>query len=126
MGIDQYEGYCIDLINELSRMSGFKYTFIVQEDGNVGQLETLPNGTQQWNGMIGKVRRGVSSFSYIFLLREISRLILLAPVILFYNRSKKKLHYYYHHRKSYLLKGYSKRRTSRGDAKEGLEVGEYA
>ncbi|XP_050533361.1 glutamate receptor ionotropic, kainate 2-like [Daktulosphaira vitifoliae] len=52
-GNDQYEGFGIDLIKELSEMSGFNYTFKIQEDSNSGKKE---NG--KWNGMIGQVIDG--------------------------------------------------------------------
>lgn len=56
-GNDRFEGFCIDLIQELSKMLGFNYTFIVQKDGNNGNFDRR---TQSWDGMIGEVMRGVS------------------------------------------------------------------
>lgn len=56
-GNDRYEGYGIDLIKELSEMSGFNYTFIIQEDTNSGSIDSK---TKKWDGMIGKVISGVS------------------------------------------------------------------
>lgn len=55
-GNERYEGFCIDLINELSRLLGFNYTFIIQEDGANGNLDEK---TGQWNGMIKEIMEGV-------------------------------------------------------------------
>ena len=57
IGNDRFEGYTIDIIEELSKMRGFNYTFVVQEDKNYG---TYNNVTGEWNGMIGKIRSRVS------------------------------------------------------------------
>nr|APZ81409.1 glutamate receptor ionotropic 1 [Adelphocoris lineolatus] len=58
MGNDRFEGFGIDLIHELSMMSGFNYTFRVQEDKSSGSPKTLENGTRVWSGMIGEVLAG--------------------------------------------------------------------
>nr|APZ81407.1 ionotropic receptor 75q [Adelphocoris lineolatus] len=58
VGNDRFEGFGIDLIHELSEMTGFNYTFRVQEDKSSGNPTTLPNGTRVWNGMIGEVLAG--------------------------------------------------------------------
>lgn len=57
-GNDRFEGFCIDLINELSKMLGFNYTFVIQEDGANGNLDRT---TGEWNGMIKEIIEGVSS-----------------------------------------------------------------
>lgn len=56
---DRFEGFCIDLIQELSKMLGFNYTFIVQKDGSNGNFNRK---TQAWDGMIGEVIKGVSDY----------------------------------------------------------------
>ncbi|XP_026481763.1 glutamate receptor ionotropic, kainate 2-like [Ctenocephalides felis] len=48
-GNDRYEGFGIELIDVLSKMLGFTYTFLIQEDGVYGSLN---RETGQWNGMI--------------------------------------------------------------------------
>lgn len=53
-GNERYEGFGIDLIKELSEISGFNYTFKIQEDGNSGYIDK-----KKWNGMIGEVINGV-------------------------------------------------------------------
>ncbi|CAB0003452.1 unnamed protein product [Nesidiocoris tenuis] len=58
VGNDRFEGFGVDLIHELSEMTGFNYTFRVQEDKSSGNPVTLPNGTRVWNGMIGEVLAG--------------------------------------------------------------------
>jgi ionotropic glutamate receptor len=54
-GNDQYEGFAIDLIQELSRMLGFNYTFKLQEDSVYGSLNKK---TGEWNGMLREVMEG--------------------------------------------------------------------
>lgn len=56
-GNERFEGFGIDIIQELSHMLGFKYIFKLQEDGAYG---TLNNVTGEWNGMIRELQDGVS------------------------------------------------------------------
>lgn len=58
-GNNQFEGFAIDLIFELSLLLEFSYTFILEEDGNYGIC--VNNITNEWNGMMGSVICGVSS-----------------------------------------------------------------
>lgn len=55
-GNDRYEGFGVDVISELSKILGFNYTFIVQEDGDYGACNQT---TKEWNGMIRRVLDGV-------------------------------------------------------------------
>uniref|UniRef100_A0A8D3C0G5 Glutamate receptor n=1 Tax=Scophthalmus maximus TaxID=52904 RepID=A0A8D3C0G5_SCOMX len=48
-GNDRFEGYCIDLLRELSTILGFRYEVRLVEDGKFGALD---EGTGQWNGMV--------------------------------------------------------------------------
>ena len=50
-GSSLYEGYCIDLLNELARNLKFTYEIYVSPDGMYGAQ--TDNGT--WNGMIGEI-----------------------------------------------------------------------
>uniref|UniRef100_A0A3Q1FK52 Glutamate receptor n=1 Tax=Acanthochromis polyacanthus TaxID=80966 RepID=A0A3Q1FK52_9TELE len=50
----ELEGYCIDLISELSRKLGFKYKLHQVKDNRYGSIDSSGN----WNGMIGEVIRG--------------------------------------------------------------------
>nr|5CMK_A Chain A, Glutamate receptor ionotropic, kainate 2 [Rattus norvegicus]5CMK_B Chain B, Glutamate receptor ionotropic, kainate 2 [Rattus norvegicus]5CMM_A Chain A, Glutamate receptor ionotropic, kainate 2 [synthetic construct] len=48
-GNDRFEGYCIDLLRELSTILGFTYEIRLVEDGKYGAQDDV-NG--QWNGMV--------------------------------------------------------------------------
>ncbi|XP_030578764.1 glutamate receptor U1 [Archocentrus centrarchus] len=50
----ELEGYCIDLMSELSKKLGFKYKVHVVKDNRYGAMDSSGN----WNGMIGEVIRG--------------------------------------------------------------------
>ncbi|XP_045912797.1 probable glutamate receptor [Micropterus dolomieu] len=50
----ELEGYCIDLITELSKKLGFKYKLHLVKDSRYGAMD--PSGN--WNGMIGEIIRG--------------------------------------------------------------------
>ena len=52
-----YEGYCIDLLNELAKTLHFTYHITPSPDGFFG-VETI-NGS--WNGMIGELLNKVRS-----------------------------------------------------------------
>ncbi|XP_074025580.1 glutamate receptor ionotropic, kainate 2 isoform X1 [Leptinotarsa decemlineata] len=49
-GNDRFEGYTIDLIDKLSELEGFNYTFVVREDKMNGAFNKT---TKKWTGMIG-------------------------------------------------------------------------
>lgn len=55
-GNDRYEGFALDLIQELSEMRGFNYTIVVK-DPQVGKYD---NATGRWTGIIGELQEGVS------------------------------------------------------------------
>ena len=55
-GNDRYEGFGIDIINELSLMLGFKYEFRLQEDKDYGSISKV---TKEWTGMIRALQDGV-------------------------------------------------------------------
>ncbi|KAF7648833.1 hypothetical protein LDENG_00151210 [Lucifuga dentata] len=50
----ELEGYCIDLLSELSKKLGFKYNINLVKDNRYGAIDSSGN----WNGMIGEVIRG--------------------------------------------------------------------
>ncbi|XP_031334835.1 glutamate receptor ionotropic, kainate 2-like isoform X2 [Photinus pyralis] len=54
-GNDQFEGFAIDLIRELSNLEGFKYTFIRNEDDLNGSYNSTSG---KWNGMIEDILSG--------------------------------------------------------------------
>lgn len=55
-GNDRFEGFGIDLIEELAKMLGFHYTFKIQEDSVYGSLDRK---TGQWTGMIRELMEHV-------------------------------------------------------------------
>lgn len=55
-GNNRFEGFGIDLIQELSQMLGFNYSFIVQHDNDNGSLNKK---TKKWSGMMKEVMEGV-------------------------------------------------------------------
>ena len=59
-GTDKYEGYCIDLLNELAKKLHFTYDIYLSPDGLYG-AET-ENGT--WNGMIAELVNKVCELLY--------------------------------------------------------------
>lgn len=59
-GNDRFEGYCIDLLRELSTYLGFTYTIKLVEDGKYGALD---DASGQWNGMVRQLMDHVSCFS---------------------------------------------------------------
>nr|XP_046253943.1 probable glutamate receptor [Scatophagus argus] len=50
----ELEGYCVDLISQLSKKLGFKYKLQLVKDNRYGAMDSSGN----WNGMIGEVIRG--------------------------------------------------------------------
>lgn len=58
-GNDRFEGFGIELIDELARMLGFNYTFKLQEDKAYGSKNAE---TGQWNGMVLEIMEDVSTF----------------------------------------------------------------
>lgn len=56
-GNDRYEGFGIDVIDELSKLLKFRYTFVLQDDGLYGSYNPR---TRKWNGMLGEIIAGVN------------------------------------------------------------------
>jgi len=48
-GNEQFEGFAVDLIEELSKLMGFRYKFQLVKDGAYG----IKDDKGEWNGMIG-------------------------------------------------------------------------
>ncbi|XP_053605086.1 uncharacterized protein LOC128672163 [Plodia interpunctella] len=59
-GNDRYEGFGIELIEELAIMNEFNYTFEIQEDGVYGKYNP---DTGSWTGMMEKVMDGRVDFA---------------------------------------------------------------
>ncbi|GFY56083.1 glutamate receptor ionotropic, kainate 2 [Trichonephila inaurata madagascariensis] len=45
---EQYEGFCVDLLKEMSRILGFRYELRLVRDGSYGSR----NSRGHWNGMV--------------------------------------------------------------------------
>lgn len=56
-GNDRYEGFGIEVIEELAKINEFNYTFDIQEDGVYGSYNSK---TGKWNGMMEKIMDGVT------------------------------------------------------------------
>lgn len=56
-GNAQFEGFGIELIDELSKKLGFSYTFYLQPDNKYGGLDAK---TGEWNGMLREIIDNVS------------------------------------------------------------------
>ena len=50
VGNDRYEGFNVDLIEEISQILGFNYTIKLVADGNYGSFDKVKG---EWSGMIG-------------------------------------------------------------------------
>ena len=48
---DQFEGFCVDMLQEIAELVGFKYKIELVPDGKYG----APDENGQWNGMVKQV-----------------------------------------------------------------------
>lgn len=55
-GNDRFEGYCLDLLKELSNILGFSYEVKLVSDGKYG----AQNDKGEWNGMVRELIDHVS------------------------------------------------------------------
>lgn len=80
-GNDRYEGFAIDVINELSLLLGFDYEFILQNDSHYGKYD---EATREWNGMINEVMSGRADIAItdLTVTAERSRALHFTPSIL--------------------------------------------
>jgi hypothetical protein len=58
-GNDRFEGFCIDLINQLAEMYKFNFTIYKVADNKYG----TPNEKGEWNGLVGDLINGVNKNS---------------------------------------------------------------
>jgi len=80
-GNDRYEDFAIDIIQEMSKMLGFNYTFEVQIDKAYGSFNDI---IKKWDGMLGKIIAGVSRWNILRRFDLISRMYhILIPSISF-------------------------------------------
>ena len=54
----ELEGFCMDLLAELSKRLGFTYNVHLVKDNRYGAMDASGN----WMGMIGEIIRGVSQW----------------------------------------------------------------
>ncbi|CAK1555309.1 unnamed protein product [Leptosia nina] len=59
-GNDRYEGFGIEIIEELAKMNEFNFTFEIQEDGVYGSYDAK---AKKWTGMMEKVMDGRADFA---------------------------------------------------------------
>lgn len=57
IGNEKFEGYCVDLIDEVSKILRFQYTLKLADDRAYGKR----NERGEWNGMIRELIDGVSN-----------------------------------------------------------------
>lgn len=48
VGNERYQGFCVDLLEEISGIVGFRYEIQIVPDGKYG----APDDNKQWNGMV--------------------------------------------------------------------------
>ena len=51
-GNERFEGYNVDLIDEVSKILGFNYTINIVADGKYGSYNAK---NKTWNGMVGEL-----------------------------------------------------------------------
>ncbi len=61
-GNDRFEGYCLDLLKELSNILGFTYEVKLVSDGKYG----AQNDKGEWNGMVRELIDHVSDLPWCF------------------------------------------------------------
>ena len=55
-GNDRFEGYCVDLLHEISKQLHFNYTIHLVADNKYGS----PGDDEQWSGMVRELMDNVS------------------------------------------------------------------
>ena len=61
VGNDRFEGFCIDLLDAISRIVNFKYEFHLVRDKKYGTT----NKDGEWDGMIREILDGVSRCHHV-------------------------------------------------------------
>lgn len=63
-GNQRYEGFGIEIIEELAKMNEFNYTFEIQTDGVYGSYDPKIG---KWTGMMEKIMTDVHKIPYPYL-----------------------------------------------------------
>lgn len=63
-GNQRYEGFGIEIIEELAKMNEFNYTFEIQTDGVYGSYDPKIG---KWTGMMEKIMNDVHKILYLYL-----------------------------------------------------------
>lgn len=84
-GNEQYEGFCVDMLRELSDILKFTYRIKLVDDGLYGAPE--PNGS--WTGMVGELINRVRAHTHQHnfppdLKMEITQLHSIQPCVIFF------------------------------------------
>lgn len=58
---DQFEGFCVDMLQEISELVGFKYKIELVPDGKYG----APDEQGNWNGMVHQIVDRVSTLKQL-------------------------------------------------------------
>ena len=66
----KYEGFLVDMLDQLADVVGFQYEINMATDGIYGRYD---NATQSWTGLVGKVIAGV--IISIFILSPLNALL---------------------------------------------------
>jgi hypothetical protein len=64
VGNEKYRGYCVDLLDKISKLCNFTYTIKLVEDGFHGALIKTDSG-MKWNGIISELIDKVILLYYI-------------------------------------------------------------
>ena len=63
VGNDVYEGFCVDLLEEIAKAVGFRYEINLVGDDKYGVQD---EETKEWNGMVRELIDGVRQSLYLY------------------------------------------------------------
>lgn len=66
-GNNRFYGFCIDLLNEVSKLAGFDYIVELSADGVYGARDKV---TGEWNGIVRQLMTGVHHLKLKIFLRN--------------------------------------------------------
>lgn len=77
----KYDGFCIDLLKEMSKVLNFTFEILEVEDGTYG----VQDETGRWNGIIGVLQRHEADLSISAVTITYSRVKVIGKRIQVYN-----------------------------------------